>query len=537
MSSAAAASCTIRKAARWAGAQCALNSASIASCEPACASRTQARSRRCDGRPSAAGPSRATATSITDALARAEVILAPPPSTGKRPREVHPVSSTQMQDPRPTWTPAGQGERYEPLPGFLKLPVRGWRKLSPRGKRVVAALAGVLVAGIAIAWPFVVRDRNAGRARASGDRRPAQGRVTGRAAGGPAPAPRSAHGQPARPRHGQTAGCRRLRGRAWSATQLEASISADVRERIAAGKLEGHVRGTSCDAVKVRSRTGADFNCFTFTGRGLGLPLQRPRPAAGRHARLVQGEPEAAPPDQLRADGADLARVPLGQLRLGLGQVRGVLTLRTSAAGSATRTGSSASTVRVAGRPAARRGARRARRARTARGPAGGPRRPSPPPPASSPPRPAGCGRHPRSRTACRRRRPAPARPPWPARARCRSAGDAARRAPPSARCRAGRAAACRPCRPPPRARRRRPAPRRGRRRAACPASGAAAFEPAPSRLPEPPASNAPITRGQASEALGSRLVGLGAFIGVGRSLETALQRVERAERLGYESA
>jgi alkanesulfonate monooxygenase SsuD/methylene tetrahydromethanopterin reductase-like flavin-dependent oxidoreductase (luciferase family) len=31
--------------------------------------------------------------------------------------------------------------------------------------------------------------------------------------------------------------------------------------------------------------------------------------------------------------------------------------------------------------------------------------------------------------------------------------------------------------------------------------------------------------------------MGLGAFIGVGRSVETALQRVERAERLGYESA
>ena len=30
--------------------------------------------------------------------------------------------------------------------------------------------------------------------------------------------------------------------------------------------------------------------------------------------------------------------------------------------------------------------------------------------------------------------------------------------------------------------------------------------------------------------------MGLGAFIGVGRSLETALQRVERAEHLGYES-
>jgi alkanesulfonate monooxygenase SsuD/methylene tetrahydromethanopterin reductase-like flavin-dependent oxidoreductase (luciferase family) len=31
--------------------------------------------------------------------------------------------------------------------------------------------------------------------------------------------------------------------------------------------------------------------------------------------------------------------------------------------------------------------------------------------------------------------------------------------------------------------------------------------------------------------------VALGTFIGIGKSLETALQRVELAERLGYESA
>ena len=54
------------------------------------------------------------------------------------------------------------------------------------------------------------------------------------------------------------------------ATQLEASISADVRDRIAAGKLEGDVRETECNAVKVRSRTGADFNCFAFTGEASG---------------------------------------------------------------------------------------------------------------------------------------------------------------------------------------------------------------------------------------------------------------------------
>ncbi len=170
-----------------------------------------------------------------------------------------------MQDPRPTWTPAGQGERYEPLPGFLKLPVRGWRKLSPRGKRVVAALAGVLVAGIAIAWPFVVRDRNAGeRERAA---IAAQHKAASLAE----------LREDQRPRHDLLTASQRARVRADGGlqaaaaaglvgSQLEASISADVRRRIAAGKLDGRVRETSCDPVRVRSRTGADFNCFSYTG-------------------------------------------------------------------------------------------------------------------------------------------------------------------------------------------------------------------------------------------------------------------------------
>ena len=61
-----------------------------------------------------------------------------------------------------------------------------------------------------------------------------------------------------------------------------------------------------------------------------------------------------------------------------------------------------------------------------------------------------------------------------------------------------------------------------------------------PSRLPEPPASSAPITGRRLGPPRSGRLappVALGTFIGVGKSLETALQRVELAERLGYESA
>ena len=93
---------------------------------------------------------------------------------------------------------------------------------------------------------------------------------------------------------------------------------------------------------------------------------------------------------------------------------------------------------------------------------------------------------------------------------------------------------ACRACRRPRRARRPRPAPRPDRPRAAARRPAQPASSRRPSRLPEPPASSAPITGGQASDAVGSpRPWASGAFIAVGKSLETALQRVELAERLG----
>jgi hypothetical protein len=47
--------------------------------------------------------------------------------------------------------------------------------------------------------------------------------------------------------------------------ELESAIARDVRARIAAGKLEGPLLGTSCDPVRVRSRLGANYNCFALT--------------------------------------------------------------------------------------------------------------------------------------------------------------------------------------------------------------------------------------------------------------------------------
>jgi hypothetical protein len=190
--------------------------------------------------------------SIADARARAEIIL----HTTEPPRKV----------PKHSWTPPGQSDRYDPLPAFLMLPVRGWRKLSPRGRRVVAGLILASVAGIAIAWPFVVRDREAGereRARIAASERAASLRALI---------------EDQRPRRAvlpvrvrvrilATGGLEAASAAALVATRLESAIARDVRSRIAAGKLEGPLLQASCDPVRDRSRLGANYNCFVLTDR------------------------------------------------------------------------------------------------------------------------------------------------------------------------------------------------------------------------------------------------------------------------------
>jgi hypothetical protein len=227
-----------------------LKSASIASCDPLCAARTQARSRRRDGRSRSAGRNRVAARSSADARARAEIIL----STSAPDQEV------------PKWSPPHSGERYDPLPAFLRLPVRGWRKLSPRGRRILAALVVLAVAGIAVAWPYVQRDRRAGereRAAIAAQHRAASLRALV---------------EDQRPRHELLSPAERARVRAAGgfeaaaaanavATQLEAAIARDVRSRVAAGKLDGPLLETSCRPVAVRSAEGANYNCFALIAR------------------------------------------------------------------------------------------------------------------------------------------------------------------------------------------------------------------------------------------------------------------------------
>jgi hypothetical protein len=164
------------------------------------------------------------------------------------------------------WTPPGQGERYDPLPGFLLLPARAWRKLSPRGRRITGAVILAALVATAVAWPYVQRARRAGeaeRAATAAEHRAASLRALT---------------EDQRPRRDALSPSVRDRIRAGGglqapaaaglvATKLEATIAHDVRARIAAGKLDGPLLQTRCDPVKVRSRLGADYNCFATIGR------------------------------------------------------------------------------------------------------------------------------------------------------------------------------------------------------------------------------------------------------------------------------
>jgi hypothetical protein len=171
-----------------------------------------------------------------------------------------------VERPKDPWTPPGQGDRYDPLPSFLLLPVRGWRKLSPRGRRIVGTLVLTAAVAVAVAWPFVQRERRAGeaeRAAIAAEHRAARLRALIEDQ-----RPRRDLLSPAiRTRIHAAGGLEAPSAAGLVATELASAIARDVRARIAAGKLEGPLLETSCDPVRVRSRLGADYNCFALTDR------------------------------------------------------------------------------------------------------------------------------------------------------------------------------------------------------------------------------------------------------------------------------
>ncbi len=171
-----------------------------------------------------------------------------------------------MNPGKDVWTPPGQGERYDPLPAFLLLPARGWRRLSRRGRRAAVVLVLAGLAAFAIAWPQVQSDRRAGEAERAAQA--AQRRAASLRELIEDQRPRRAVLTPAiRGRIEAAGGLESRLGAALAAAELESAVSRDVRSRIAADKLAGPLLSTSCEAVRVRSRLGANYNCFALTGQ------------------------------------------------------------------------------------------------------------------------------------------------------------------------------------------------------------------------------------------------------------------------------
>lgn len=141
--------------------------------------------------------------------------------------------------------PAAQ-ERYEPLPGFTRLP--GWLlgKLSRRARRRLAVAAVVIGVVVSLLLADLI---------ATGHRQAAEQRK--RDAATLAQFKRDL-AEDQRPRRA------RLAPGTGPGAALERAVTADVRARVKAGLLEGPVVGTSCTAIG--NAPGA-FHCFTLSTR------------------------------------------------------------------------------------------------------------------------------------------------------------------------------------------------------------------------------------------------------------------------------
>jgi hypothetical protein len=157
-------------------------------------------------------------------------------------------------------------ERYDPLPNLLLLPVVGWRKLSPRGRIAVAALAAAALAALIAAWPQVERDKRAGAEQRAREAR--QSRAERRRELVEDQRPRRAQLPPAtRDRVRDRGGLVDPAAAALAGAALERAIASDVRARIRAGKLNGPLLETRCDPLRQRTARGTGYNCFAFTAR------------------------------------------------------------------------------------------------------------------------------------------------------------------------------------------------------------------------------------------------------------------------------
>jgi hypothetical protein len=158
------------------------------------------------------------------------------------------------------------GDRYDPLPGVLEIPGYLIRKLSPRGRKILAIAAGILAigaaVGLAFAIPAIVDTKSE---RAAAEQRAAEQRKAQRVAELEAEM-RLLHGRgtPARGLQGAAA----INARRALAADLAATVERDARERVQAGELEHPILSAECERYP-RGARGEDpaTDLSSSTGR------------------------------------------------------------------------------------------------------------------------------------------------------------------------------------------------------------------------------------------------------------------------------
>lgn len=195
---------------------------------------------------------------------------------------------------------AGEEERHRPLPGFLALPLRIWRVLSPAGR---LALGGALVACAALmAVLLPPAFENA-----------AENKVNER---------RAAAANLEEIRRGLVADQRPRRARLplpVRAAAVEAAVGADYARRVRAGDLDGPVGETSCRRVDRKQQRGSTvFTCLAARGGIEGEYGDRALVTGYRfRARVVLASGAAAwckeNPRPLHADQEEFVVVPLSR--------------------------------------------------------------------------------------------------------------------------------------------------------------------------------------------------------------------------------
>ena len=183
--------------------------------------------------------------------------------------------------PAPVQEPSRKDDRYEPLPGIAGIPGWAWRRL-PKAGRVAVALFPLVVIALVLAFgPGIDRSKDE-RAQAEAERlarlraeRTARLRAEQR--------PRFGRGAPAGADVGR---------RATLLREARLAVDADAGRRVAAGSLDGPVRGVACEPYpRSVDSTGAHLDPSRESGRYSCLAVTREVPGGERGEGSLIGHP------------------------------------------------------------------------------------------------------------------------------------------------------------------------------------------------------------------------------------------------------